>query len=135
MSNAARHSCRHFNGIHRPCSAGLEYPATVIGTCIRSAPKPGALPPRICPQIAPFTAEELAAEERDRECDRGHEQHVKKLNVACAAITKDAKGRRGISGKLPCPVCTTGTLHYSIAGCNGHVHAKCTTPDCIAFMQ
>ena len=38
-------------------------------------------------------------------------------------------------GVMDCPVCKTGKLHYSRASCNGHVHARCSTADCVAWMQ
>lgn len=39
------------------------------------------------------------------------------------------------SGIEECPVCK-GKLHWSRAiGYNGHVHAKCETPDCLAWTE
>lgn len=40
-----------------------------------------------------------------------------------------------VRDKMPCPICRTGTMHYAISGYNGHIHAKCDTASCIAFMQ
>lgn len=37
-------------------------------------------------------------------------------------------------GTIPCPVCQKN-LFYSRAASNGHVHARCETPDCICFME
>jgi hypothetical protein len=39
------------------------------------------------------------------------------------------------AGKMACPVCKTGVLHYSRSSYNGHVHAKCTTEKCVAWME
>ena len=39
------------------------------------------------------------------------------------------------AGKMECPVCKTGTLKYSRAGYNGHVHARCSTDGCVAWME
>lgn len=39
------------------------------------------------------------------------------------------------SGTIPCPVCNSGSLMYSRATYNGHVHARCTTKDCVAWME
>lgn len=37
-------------------------------------------------------------------------------------------------GKTACPICS-GELRYSRAGYNGHVHAKCSTDGCVAWME
>jgi hypothetical protein len=39
------------------------------------------------------------------------------------------------AGVMDCPVCKTGKLRYSRAAYNGHVHARCSTADCVAWMQ
>lgn len=39
------------------------------------------------------------------------------------------------AGEMTCPVCKTGTLRYSRAAYNGHVHANCTNPDCVRWME
>lgn len=39
------------------------------------------------------------------------------------------------AGDMPCPVCNRGTLRYSRAGYNGHVHGKCSTDGCVAWME
>lgn len=38
-------------------------------------------------------------------------------------------------GKMKCPVCNEGELRYSRASYNGHVHAKCSTQGCVAWME
>jgi len=84
-----------------------------------------------------------------------------KINQARAAILADLKARRQAGdksvapcsqddiyrwhhpqdnyfighGKMPCPVCKQGTLHYSREGYNGHVHAQCTTDNCIWWRE
>jgi hypothetical protein len=44
------------------------------------------------------------------------------------------KGKGG-DGTLPCPICKTGTLHYSVAAYNGHLWGTCTTKDCVRWME
>ena len=39
------------------------------------------------------------------------------------------------AGVMECPVCKTGKLRYSRAGYNGHVHARCSTDGCVAWME
>lgn len=38
-------------------------------------------------------------------------------------------------GVMDCPVCRTGKLRYSRSARNGHVHAGCTTTDCVRWME
>lgn len=39
------------------------------------------------------------------------------------------------SGLIDCPVCKTGKLGYSRAGYNGRIHARCSTDQCVAWME
>lgn len=39
------------------------------------------------------------------------------------------------AGEMECPVCKTGKLRYSRAAYNGHVHARCSTDGCVAWME
>lgn len=60
-----------------------------------------------------------------------------KMNPCCES-EYDEDGPKNFvsgSGKMECPICKTGTRVYSRAAYNGHVHTKCTTTDCVAFMQ
>lgn len=44
------------------------------------------------------------------------------------------KGNGG-GGFVSCPVCKSGTLHYTVAGYNGHMWGRCSTKDCVSWMQ
>ena len=63
------------------------------------------------------------------------EDSFQQLMKARKAITDKEQGKRGVAGKIICPVCGTGELRYSIAKCNGHIHAACTTEDCVRWME
>lgn len=39
------------------------------------------------------------------------------------------------SGKMLCPICNKGELYYSRASYNGHVHARCSTENCVSWME
>lgn len=131
--------CVHFNGIReesRACNAGVVY-ATVKGQnatgfaafpCFREGE---AVP---CGKRHYPTPEEVAAEVAE------HEASTKRLMLGIQAAGEDAKKHglkkgNGGAGSVPCPACKTGTLHYSVAGYNGHMHGRCTTADCLAWMQ
>lgn len=60
---------------------------------------------------------------------------MKRLRIVGPVVAewrnKSPKGKQEI---IECPVCK-GRLHLSQAACNGHVHAKCETDDCVSFME
>lgn len=37
-------------------------------------------------------------------------------------------------GKMTCPLCN-GVLHYERSPLNGHVMARCETPECVRWME
>jgi hypothetical protein len=39
------------------------------------------------------------------------------------------------AGVMDCPVCKTGKLKYHRSAYNGHVHALCSTPGCVSWME
>jgi len=44
------------------------------------------------------------------------------------------KGKGGVSS-VSCPKCKTGTIDYSVASFNGHIWGKCTTKDCVRWIE
>lgn len=66
---------------------------------------------------------------------------LEKITTARKAIV-DKHGEYGIKhlcasvvSSMPCPVCETGTLEYSISSHNGHIHGRCTTDGCARWME
>lgn len=54
--------------------------------------------------------------------------------AACGGHWK--RGTPGSSGRITCPVCSgVDMLQYSRAGVNGHIHARCGTAGCVAWME
>ncbi len=56
------------------------------------------------------------------------------------AVHEDAKSKklgRGKGGKstMACPLCTDGTIVYTVANVNGHIWAKCSTDNCLKFIE
>lgn len=133
------HKCKHFNGRqHEKCDAGVVY-LTVDSKdpsrkgfakmpCFRE----GVDVPcekRHFPTDDEVAAEVAAIRERSR-----------RLNVALSAVSEDAAKRgfkQGSGGRaeVPCPVCTTGSIIYSVASYNGHIHGRCSTAECVWWMQ
>lgn len=76
---------------------------------------------------------------------RTREQGEKRADAVAATLRKmelvgpvvnawRAKEPIGKSEIIECPACK-GRLHLSQAAYNGHVRAKCETPDCVAWME
>jgi hypothetical protein len=131
-----RGRCKHFTGIqNKTCGAGVRYddvrrlPGFNVPCILQYADDS---PP--CDNRAFPTLEEVAEQiERDRKA-------VRDYSTARKAITDEigpfVRGKSpGVGGEIPCPVCTTGTLRYSRAMSNGHVHARCSTDGCVAWME
>ncbi len=54
---------------------------------------------------------------------------------ALATIQAKHPEKEDAQGEIDCPACRDGKIKYTVSGYNGHVWAKCTTPDCIRFIQ
>ncbi|QHH99207.1 hypothetical protein [Acinetobacter dispersus] len=58
--------------------------------------------------------------------------------IAREAITDKhgaQKPTQNIQDSIDCPICKTGELNYRISSYNGHIHAKCTTDECVCWME
>ena len=119
--------CQHFTGgQNERCGAGLKYAEVrTSATFPDNFPCHGASP---CAKYLPTTPEQVDA----RECEI--EESIKRIGVARAAIVKASGGKRGVHGRIVCPTCGEDTLSYSVAYCNGHIHATCSG-GCVAWME
>ena len=127
--------CIHYRGRHERefCEAGVRFDDLRDTAGRRSA---FATMPcfagdgRIaCPHRAFPTAEQVEAEvaASDRAIDA--------VARARRAIAGSVMHRRGSGGTIDCPICgTLGALAFSVAY-NGHIHAKCRTAGCVAWME
>lgn len=137
-----RGKCKHFNGVqNKTCRAGVDYRELTGGTmrlpCLGNRPDT-----RPCEKYEEPTDEEIAADRaqidaRMEELRREGEL----LRPLIARIREDhgwgGKKTRHLSGSGvdDCPCCQGGKVRWSIAGYNGHIHMRCSTPGCVAFMQ
>lgn len=64
----------------------------------------------------------------------GNDLLISVLKEAKARITLTAGGAKPTSGICKCPACTNGSLRFSVAS-NGHVAAKCSTEDCLCWIE
>lgn len=131
--------CKHFNGrVNTTCDAGVVYltvdskdPA-LVGFAKMPCFREGAGVP--CEKRHFPTAEEVAAE-----CAEIRERS-QRLQIGVRAASEDAAKRgfkKGNGGRaeVPCPVCTTGSIMYSVSSYNGHIHGRCSTAECVSWMQ
>ncbi len=134
----SRQFCNHFRSMseHKECAAGVAY-ESLRGIpfdkrpcfCTNGKPHGGG-----CDKAEYPTPEEIAA--RDAEIQR-HFQDMALVRTAIVAHLGGhwKKGMEGGGGSIPCPVCEKGSVRFSRSGYNGHIHARCSTPDCVAWME
>lgn len=73
--------------------------------------------------------------------ERKFRERLEKIDRARTAIVAHlrgpwAKGMPGVLGRIDCPVCLgRRTLAFSRSGYNGHIHADCETPSCVAWTE
>lgn len=118
---------------HNPgCEADVDYtdmqtrldlkPLGVVAICMGRASG--------CQHYKPYSAEEITAQEDAQKDQRA------KIAVARKAIITKTCGKRNVWGEIAsCPVCTIGTLKYSVSMWNGHVRGKCSTPTCVDWNE
>lgn len=61
-------------------------------------------------------------------------ESMRHMGVAIRSIRADAKEKNRSAGQVKCPKCS-GNLSYSIARSNGHIHGRCDTSGCLAWMM
>jgi hypothetical protein len=130
--------CRHFNGIqNKCCEAGVNYDQLTGDTLVLPCKKNFVSlkrDPALCDKFQTMTLEE-ATKEADERIGR-----MNRTMGAVASAHEDAtkkglkKGHGGVSS-MRCPTDCGGTLHYSVASVNGHMHAKCETSGCVQWME
>jgi len=135
---SAMSSCRHFNGIqHKVCKKGVAYEghSADVGVMMPCIPKHvNGRPTWSCEffEIMSLADAEKEADERIVIMERGIKaRHAAKDDVKTKGY---GKGHGGV-GSIPCPSCDGGTLRYSVASYNGHMHGKCTTPHCVSWIE
>lgn len=132
-------SCRHFNGVlgpgmrkdHKPCLVGQNFRDFADDDPAGRGRKLACLGEgtKTCPKFSAWTAAEVQADEEM------WEKITAETLTAKAAIEQAIKAGAPSTGDIPCPACKAGQLKYSRSDYNGHIWAKCTTEDCVTFME
>lgn len=134
--------CKHYRGTyeHETCRVGVRYADVEKGRGVGPISLPclgadGNALGATCDRCEFRTPEEIEAEERE------HRERFEKIGKARSAIVAHLGGKwkRGTpvaSGRIDCPACgTANALAFSRSGYNGHIHARCATPDCVTWME
>jgi hypothetical protein len=130
--------CNHYRAMsdHDTCEVGIAYD-TFKGLKFEQRPcfmRNGVCPGGCDKAVFP-TPEEIAAE------DAEFMARFAKVAEARIAIVESLggpwkRGTPGASGTIDCPACKgVKTLRFSRAGYNGHIHAACSTDDCVRWME
>lgn len=136
----SKHSefCKHYRAMseHATCEKGVAYD-DFKGLKFEERPcfeRDGVAPPGCA--LAEFHTKE-EREQRKREMMARFAQ----IGTARAAIVEHLGGPwrdghdSGKHGVIECPVCKSGQLRFTRSGYNGHIHAGCTTPGCVAWIE
>lgn len=88
-------------------------------------------PHGVCDKYLDTTPEQIA------EREAWIQESNRKFKAAEPVVNAFRKENRGRSNRITvkCPACENGSLSMSIAGYNGHVHGRCTTPNCLNWME
>jgi len=140
--------CRHFNGAQNKCckvgvvyleltgegfGSGLKLPCTSPDTFAKRREELG-IKLSECSKIDRITHEEAVQEVK--EIIISSDRMMKVCAAAHGdAISKGLKEGNGGRSSMPCPTECGGTLHYTVASCNGHMHAQCSTQNCVSWME
>jgi predicted RNA-binding Zn-ribbon protein involved in translation (DUF1610 family) len=147
MPGGSRH-CRHYSYERGPdggprCAVGVNLgdggdPAMPVEeTTPTKACMPidgGALPAQTCMWREEWSDEERAARHAWLEQSRERMMLVM-MQMPGNSIDRKNKPEWGKTGQFPCPACGDGTVRWTRARVNGHLHAGCSTPFCFSVMQ
>jgi hypothetical protein len=132
--------CKNYQGMHEKteCEVGVKFADLEgHGTCgfFETCPCFGPSQLSVCSKAVYPTKEEMEA--TDREIAKRFENAMVAREAIVAACDGPWKrGDKGRSGKMDCPVCKgKHSLIFSRSGCNGHIHASCSTDGCVAWME
>lgn len=78
--------------------------------------------------------------EAERAAWKAHtDEHLDRMRIIMPVIpgSSDRKHREewGKQGIIDCPACGAGKIHWSRALSNGHLWARCSTPNCFSIIQ
>ena len=137
--------CRHHERVHpldHRCKLGIDI-ATILprntfghhyAMPCNTATSDG-VETRTCALRDLFTPAEIEAQRiEDEQWMRECEQRLRATIPLVEQIKKQYAGRNASGARL-CPVCQTGTVAWRLSSYNNHIAMRCSTQDCINFME
>lgn len=130
--------CIHFRGIQNECGAKTDIRQLVAGDAFGWATRIPCFADN--ETTVTCASRQLPSREESQKIFADYHDSMARSLAATSAAHGDAKkkglrkGNGGVS-EMPCPLECGGTLRYSVASCNGHMHAACTTPTCVRWME
>lgn len=85
-----------------------------------------------CDKLEFFTDKEVADQEAEEE--KWLEEAERRITIIVPLMQK-LKESPGMTGIADCPVCKTGKINWSCSIRNRHLIMKCSTLECINFME
>lgn len=137
--------CKHYRGREmmlgkdRKCGAGIDpvfsfCEGNTFGWVTRAPCFKSNVDAPPCPSQVFATPEEARAEAEAFE--RYIDDFMTFVSTARGRILEIAQETNASSGAIDCPKCgTVNALRWTRARCNGHVHAQCSTKDCLGWME
>ncbi len=133
--------CIHFSGIqHERCKAGIHVRELVGGSDFGWAARLPCLGMDAAKCEVECPSRNLPnREEAEAIIDASDKMFDLALSVMRAAKQHAKQQALGVGnggrGEIPCPSGCGGTLRYSVASVNGHMHAACTSKGCVSWME
>lgn len=139
-------SGHHFRGLARPLTSEemtwhrKNYPSLPMADTAMSKRMPCCVDNDVhtCPDFKLPTEQEII--EYEAKTDAFIAQFMKRLVIVRPAIEADIETRnmykKTCRGIIDCPICAMGQVHYGYEGnINGHIHAQCTTENCVQWIE
>jgi hypothetical protein len=120
--------CKNYHGMQNPCDAGVDFKT------VRTETRQGFDFPCFSKTIKGCSLAVYPTKEEIEEQEKEFKERFEKTMNASKLIMEATQGKRRVSGRIKCPACESGTLQYSVAY-NGHVHADCSTPGCLRWVE
>lgn len=127
--------CKYYNGtINKACDAGVLYESVRLAEAKGFEAYPCFGQGNQCAHRAMPTEAEV-----DAKIAEINKRTANIIQARTAIVERCGgpwkKGQAGSSGTVACPVCKSGSLGFTRSGYNGHIHARCSTKDCVAWME
>ena len=128
VESAGRWWCQHrtpYSKEYEVCKAGIDF--RQWGMRCEDCSGENRNKPN-CEQYSPCTNDEWA--ERERKID----ERFNRIGKVRSAIAKTIQSTGDTVGEIDCPYCS-GCVRYTQSSYNGHIHARCSTDGCVAWME